>query len=135
MRQLPEMTIRTKHKLLNYFIATAWIINGLFCKVLNLVPRHQEIVARILGKDHAGLFTKVIGLFEIGMAVWILSGIKTRLNATVQILVIAVMNVLEFILVPDLLLWGRANAIFAFLFILLIHYNEFRLRDNVLQQT
>jgi hypothetical protein len=128
------MTIRTKHKLLNYFIAIAWIINGLFCKVLNLVPRHQEIVARILGKDHAGLFTKAIGLSEIAMAVWILSGIKTKLNATVQILVIAIMNMLEFILAPDLLLWGRANAIFAFLFILLIRYNEFRLRTNLIQQ-
>jgi hypothetical protein len=129
------MTIRTKHKLLNYFIAIVWIINGLFCKVLNLVPRHQEIVARILGNDHAGLFTKAIGLSETGMAVWILSGINTRLNAITQILVIAAMNILEFILVPDLLLWGRANAVFAFLFILLIHYNEFRLRNNLLQQT
>jgi hypothetical protein len=129
------MTIRTKHKLLNYFIAIVWIINGLFCKVLNLVPRHQEIVARILGKDHAGIFTIAIGLSEFGMAVWILSGFSTRLNATAQILVIAIMNMLEFILVPDLLLWGRANAIFAFLFILLIHYNEFRLRDHLLQQT
>ncbi|HMK24435.1 MAG TPA: DoxX-like family protein [Chitinophagaceae bacterium] len=129
------MTTRTKHTLINYFIAIAWIINGLFCKVLNLVPRHQEIVARILGSDHAEFFTRAIGLSEIGMAVWILSGINTRLNATIQILVIATMNILEFILVPDLLLWGRANAVFAFLFILLIYYNEFRLKVNLFQQT
>ena len=94
------------NKLLNYLIATVWIINGLFCKVLNLVPRHQEIVARILGIGNAGLITKAIGLSEIAMAVWILSGFRTRLNTIIQILVIAIMNILEFILAPDLLLWA-----------------------------
>ena len=110
---------------LNYFIATVWIVNGLICKVLNLVPRHQEMVTRILGKEQARSLTFLIGVAEIGMAVWILSGIRTRLNTVIQILVIAIMNSLEFFLVPDLLLWGRANAVFAFTFILLIYYNEF----------
>jgi hypothetical protein len=127
------MTVRTKHNLLNYSIATVWIINGFFCKLLTLVPRHQEIVARILGNEHARIFTSAIGFSEIVMAGWILSGVSTRLNVIVQILVIATMNILEFILVPDLLLWGRANAIFAFLFILLIYYNEFHYK-NLLQQ-
>ena len=125
----------TRTKLLNYFIAAIWIINGLFCKVLNLVPRHQEIVARILGSDHARLLTIAIGLSEIAMAVWILSGIRRRLNAIAQIMIIAAMNTLEFILVPDLLLWGRFNALFAFLFILLIFYNEFYGKNKLAQQT
>ena len=124
----------TRNQLLNYFIAAVWIINGLFCKVLNLVPRHQEIVARILGNEHARLLTIAIGISEIAMAVWILSGIKRRLSAITQILVIAIMNMLEFILVPDLLLWGRFNALFAFLFILLIFYNEFYGRNKLAQQ-
>ncbi len=34
----------------------------------------------------------------------------------------------EVLLVPDLLLWGRLNLLFAFLFIVLIWYNEFYLR-------
>lgn len=110
---------------LHYCIACVWIINGLFCKVLNLVPRHEEIVARILNTGHARLLTLLIGLAEIAMAVWILSGFRKRLNVIVQILVVAAMNTLEFFLVPDLLLWGRANAIFAFAFIALIYYNEF----------
>ena len=124
-----------RNKLLNYFIAAVWIINGLFCKVLNLVPRHQEIVARILGNDHARLLTITIGISEIAMAVWILSGIKRRLNAIAQIIIIAAMNTLEFILVPDLLLWGRFNALFAFLFILLIFYNEFYSKNKIAQPT
>ena len=127
------MTDRIKHKLLNYFIATVWIANGLFCKVLNLVPRHERIVGRILNLDRlsANLITILIGLSEILMAIWILSGIKTRLNTATQIFVIATMNTVEFILVPDLLLWGKANFLFAFMFILLIYYNEFRLNKKL----
>ena len=124
------MTVRKKHQLLNYFIATVWLVNGLLCKVLNLVPRHQEIVARILGNDSSRLLTMLIGFSEIVMAIWILSRTWTRINAIMQMLVIAIMNTIEFLLVPDLLLWGRANAIFAFLFIVLIYYNEFRLNKN-----
>jgi len=123
------------NKFLNYLIAAVWIANGLFCKVLNLVPRHQEIVARILGNDHAGLLTKAIGGSEIAMAIWILSRFQTRLNAITQITIIGTMNVLEFFLAPDLLLWGRFNLLFAFLFMILIFYNEFFLRHSLTQQS
>ena len=123
------------NKLLNYLIAAVWIANGLFCKVLNLVPRHQEIIARIIGNAHAGVLTRAIGFSELAMAVWILSGFRTKLNAVAQVLVIATMNSLEFIMAPDLLLWGRFNALFAFLFILVILYNEFYLRNWQTQQT
>src|SRR6185295_7423124 len=122
-----DMTDRVNQKLINYFIATVWIVNGLFCKMLGLVPRHRLIVAGILGDDYSKPLTLLIGSLEIGMALWVLSRIKTRLTAVAQMLVIATMNILEFALVPDLLLWGRANALFAFMFILLIYYNEFKL--------
>jgi hypothetical protein len=121
------MINRKIYRFLTYFIAAVWFINGFFCKVLNLVPRHQEIVAFMLGNEHARLFTFLIGVSEVGMTVWILSGKWTRINALTQIIIVGVMNSLEFILVPDLLLWGKANALFAFLFILLIYYNEFHL--------
>jgi|SRR5688572_7197352 len=124
----------TVYKLLNYLIAAVWLVNGLFCKVLNGVPRHQEIVASILGNEHAALLTRLIGLAEITMAVWILSGYRPKMNAITQISVIATMNILEFIRVPDLLLWGRFNILFAFLFILLIGYNEYFLRHKLTQQ-
>lgn len=115
---------------LTLLFAAIWLMNGLFCKVLNLVPRHQAIVARILGDSHARLFTILIGCSEIIMAVWILSGLWRRINALTQIAVIATMNTLEFFLVPDLLLWGRWNAFFALLLILAIYLNEFHLRPK-----
>ncbi len=119
------------HKALNYFIALVWLVNGLLCKVLNLVPRHQQIVARILGHEHANLFTKLIGLSEILMAVWIISAIKPKLNTLTQMLIIAVMNTIEFILARDLLLWGWANSIFAAMFIGFIYYNQFVLGQKI----
>jgi hypothetical protein len=118
------------HTLLSYFIASVWIANGLLCKVLDLVPRHQQIVARILGDAYSRTLTVVIGLLEIGMAVWILSRIKARFNALFQIIIVATMNVVEYILAPDLLLWGKMNSFFAFLFILVIYFNEFQLKKN-----
>jgi uncharacterized membrane protein YphA (DoxX/SURF4 family) len=129
------MSDKAIHKLLTYGIAMVWILNGLFCKVLDLVPRHEKIVERILGIDHARLFTIAIGSSEIFMAIWILSSIKTRLNAILQILVVAIMNLLEFILVPDLLLWGKWNSLFAFIFILVVYFNEFQLNKKSSLQT
>jgi len=124
------MTRGNIHRILSYITSLVWFINGLVCKVLNLVPRHEQIVSRILGNDHARLLTILIGLSEIVMAIWILSGFKRRLCAITQIIVIGTMNTLEFILVPDLLLWGRLNSLFALLFILLIYFNEFTINKK-----
>ena len=116
---------------LNYFFCAVWLINGLFCKVLNWEPRHQEIVGRILNLENPRFFTILIGLSEMIMAVWIVSRFKSKLNAIAQIFIIGLMNILEFILVPDLLLWGKLNIIFAFLFVLCIYYNEFILKKQI----
>lgn len=124
------MTRGNIHRILLYFTSLIWFTNGLVCKVLNLVPRHEQIVSQILGNEHSRLLTILIGLSEIVMAVWILSGFKKRLCAITQIIVIGTMNTLEFILVPDLLLWGRLNSLFALLFILLIYFTEFILNKK-----
>jgi hypothetical protein len=117
-------------KSLYFFIAFVWLANGLFCKVLNIVPRHQEIVGSILGFEHDRLFTLLIGISEIVMAIWFLSKYQSKFNAITQILVVATMNVMEFILVPDLLLWGKLNSFFAFLFILIVYIYEFKLKSK-----
>jgi len=113
------------HKIINYLIAVVWIANGLFCKLLNLVPRHQMIVTRILGNEHATFFTKTIGALEVLMAIWILSNIKPRLCAITQIVIVLTMNILEFFLAQDLLLFGKINLLVAIIFVAVIYYNEF----------
>jgi hypothetical protein len=115
---------------LTTLICCVWFTNGFFCKVLDLVPRHQEIVSRILGEQHGSLFTKAIGVSEILMVIWILSRIKSRFCAIFQMAIVGLMNVIEFILVPDLLLFGRMNIVFASVFIALIYINEFIFRNR-----
>src|SRR5258705_829961 len=121
------------HPILTCCIAVVWLVSCLFCKVLNLVPRHAIIVASILGNDHSRMLTWMIGIAETGMAFWILSGFKRRLCSITQIAVVAIMNIIEFFLAPDLLLWGRCNAVFAFFFMAIIFCNEFYLPKKISQ--
>ena len=111
------------YKILTFCIAAVWLVNGLFCKVLNFVPRHQEIVARILGNEYAFLLTKAIGFSEILMCIWILSGIKKRFCAIAQISIVLTMNLIEFLLAKDLLLFGKMNALFAVLFVSVVYFS------------
>jgi hypothetical protein len=118
------------HVMLTVVICLVWFVNGLYCKVLNFVPRHQLIVSRIAGDDYAWFLTKAIGLSEMMMVAWIVSKIKSRACAIFQILIVGTMNMMEFMLVPDLLLFGRMNIVFASLFILMIYINEFVVRSE-----
>jgi hypothetical protein len=105
-----------------FFIASVWLINGLFCKLLHMVPRHQQIVARILGTEYAPFLTKMIGLGEVFLAMVIITGFRSRQIAWLQVLLIAVMNLIEIIKAPDLLLFGRLNGLLALAFIIFILY-------------
>ncbi|MFQ3671049.1 MAG: DoxX-like family protein [Verrucomicrobiia bacterium] len=120
----PRPVASRRQNLLRLVFATVWILNGLFAKVLLLVPRHAEIVARILGSDHALLLTRLIGLGEILLAAWILSGWSPRACAALQIALIMAMNVIEQFLAPDLLLFGRWNLLWATALAACIAWNE-----------
>ncbi len=121
------MKRETAHRLLTVLIAAVWIAFGLYCKVLDLVPRHEEIVARILGESHAAPLTRTIGGLEVLLGLWVLSGVARRLCALTQIVLVATMNLLEAWLAPDLLLWGRLNVLVAVTFIAVIWVNEWEL--------
>jgi hypothetical protein len=114
--------------MLTILISLVWLINGLYCKVLNGVPRHTEIAGAILGNQFARPITVAIGLSESFLAIWILMGKWSRPTALMQIVLILGMNIIEFLVVPGLLLWGRLNLIFAILFSLLIYVHAFRLK-------
>lgn len=118
------------YRVFNVLIASVWFANGLLCKVLHLVPRHEQIVARILGDTYAHPITVLIGFSEIVMGLWVLSGYKSKFNAIVQIVIVISMNILEFCLAADLLLWGKLNAFFALLFALFVYYVAFYWKDN-----
>ena len=125
------MNKRKLYLLLKLLIATVWLINGLYCKVLNQVPRHRQIVGEILGEEYAAPLTLLIGLSEVVMALWVLSEYRSRLCMLSQIILVACMNVMEFMLVPDLLLWGKLNSIFALGFMGILYYYEWILKKQL----
>jgi len=113
---------------LTVFIALVWAVNGFACKVLNMVPRHTEIVGAILQTLNARPITITIGLAETLLAIWIFIGKFRKPTAILQIFLVLSMNMVEFILVPDLLLWGRLNLIFAILFSVVVYVHGFKLK-------
>ena len=84
--------------------AAVWIVSGLVFKVLHLVPRHQTIVADVLGDAVAGPMTLLIGGAEIVMGIWILSRWRPRTCAMAQTIAIVSMNALELTFAKDHLL-------------------------------
>lgn len=113
-----------------FLVALVWLVNGLWCKVLGMVPRHEDIVAAILGAEVAHPMILAIGVAEIGMAVWVMSGWRYHACATLQVLIILTMNVLEFLLAPHLLLWGHWNLLFAALLCGLIIWSALPLKQR-----
>lgn len=111
---------------LRLFFAAVWLVNGVWCKLIDCVPRHREIVARILGEDHSLALTRMIGAGEVVMAVWVLSGIRWKWSCTAQIAAVLLMNLIEFFVVPDLLLFGRFNSIVALTYVSIVAWAGFR---------
>jgi uncharacterized membrane protein YphA (DoxX/SURF4 family) len=67
-------------------LASVWLYQGLWAKILDGDPSHREIVGRMPGMNpstaHAA--TTAIGFFEVGMAAWVLSGRRPRACAAAQ---------------------------------------------------
>ncbi len=86
------------------FVSLVWFSFGLGFKLLRLVPRHEQIVARILGARVAPVLTRCIGVGEIGVAVWMFSGLYAPWCALFQTAVVITMNTIEMWKARDLLL-------------------------------
>ena len=87
-----------------YGIAAVWLFFGLFAKVLGLIPRHRLIVARVLGERLSGPVTKAVGVAEILVAIWVVSGRAPILCASAVSLALVGMNTVEIAKARDLLL-------------------------------
>ena len=85
-------------------VSLVWLAFGFGAKVLRLVPRHERIVARILGPGPAPVLTRLIGIGEMLVGVWFLTGIELAVCALFQTLIVATMNAIELARARDLLL-------------------------------
>jgi uncharacterized membrane protein YphA (DoxX/SURF4 family) len=85
-------------------VAAVWIVFGVAFKLLRLVPRHERIVARILGDEVAPVLTRLIGVGELFVGVWMLSGRYAIECAAAQTALVVTMNAIEIWKARDLLL-------------------------------
>src|SRR5260370_34982046 len=71
-----------------------WLHEGAWAKILDRDPSHREIVSRLPGMDagRARAATTAIGVMEVGMAAWVLSGRRPRTCAAAQTVLMAVFN-------------------------------------------
>ena len=67
-------------------LASLWLHQGLWAKILGRDPSHREIVARMPGMkaSTARVATTAIGVVEVCMAAWVLSGRRPRACAAAQ---------------------------------------------------
>ena len=88
-------------------VASVWLVHGLFNKLLHFSPRHLLIVQSVpgLAGSRGEAVLTAIGVFEVGIALWVLSGSAAGVCAAVQTVVLLTMNVVELSTARSLLLW------------------------------
>ena len=101
-------------------IGGVWIFHGLYSKILNRIPRHRQIVSRILGEKVAVPATILIGTLEVVLGLWVLSGEQRILCAMVQTSGLVAMNTLEILRARDLLISAIGMVFLNLLFLGLI---------------
>jgi uncharacterized membrane protein YphA (DoxX/SURF4 family) len=83
-------------------IASVWLYQGLWLKLLGRAPGHQKIVGTVpfLSSRQARWAVMLLGSLECGLAVWVLSGFQAREAALAETLLLGFMNAAG-------LLWAR----------------------------
>jgi hypothetical protein len=102
------------------FIGAVWVFHGLYSKLLNRIPRHRRIVARILGDRLAPGITRAIGAAEVLLGVWVWIGWQPIACASIQTVALLAMNTLEILRAKDLLISAPGMVVLNLCFVGLI---------------
>ena len=103
---------------LRLFVAGVWLVHGVYNKLLGGSPRHLAIIQSVPGLAGAeGTRALVaVGVFEAGIAVWVVSRRAPRVCAAIQTIALVTMNLVELRYARPLLLWPAglipANLLF-----------------------
>ena len=109
-------------RVLGMAIASVWVFHGLYSKILLGVPRHRQIVGRVLGEGIAGPATLTVGFLEVLLGIWILTGRKRTVCALVQTGAIFGMNTLEILLAKDLLISATGMVALNMIFLAVVWF-------------
>jgi DoxX-like protein len=83
-------------------VAAVWLYEGLWCKLLGRLPSQVEVVTAVprLGRRFGVPFLKTLGVVEVALAVWVLSGAAPGVCAIAQTVLLVALN-------ANGLLWAR----------------------------
>lgn len=83
-------------------IAAVWLYEGLWCKVMGMMPSQLAIVVELPWCTHerAQVLLRVVGAVEITLGLWVLSDFHPGWCALSQLVVLVVMN-------ATALMWAR----------------------------
>lgn len=83
-------------------VAAVWLYEGLWCKLLRGEPREFEVVKAVprYGARFGVPFLLGLGIVEVGIAAWVLSGIAPVVCAIVETVLLITLN-------ANGLLWSR----------------------------
>ena len=86
-------------------IAAVWLYEGLWCKLLGRMPSQAEVVAAVplFGPRYGGVFLKLLGIVEVTIALWVLSGLAPVVCAMAEALLLITLNV-------NGLVWARQRV-------------------------
>ena len=99
-------------------VASVWLYHGLVNKLLHATPRHLLIVQSVPGLAGAKgeIALAMVGVAEVLLGLWVLSGVRPRTCAAVQTVALLAMNVIELTFARQHLLWPAmllpANLVF-----------------------
>jgi uncharacterized protein YqjF (DUF2071 family) len=107
MTSIKAWMVRYAGGLSTLFVASVWLLHGLFNKLLHGSPRHLQIVQSVPGLSGAAgeRVLMAVGLLEVGIALWVLSGWAAHCCAAVQTICLLSMNAIELTVARPLLLW------------------------------
>ena len=72
--EIAHLGLRSHFTWIRIGIALVWIVFGLVFKGLGAVPRHRQIVARVVGEPRARAVTSLVAAGELSLGLWMLYG-------------------------------------------------------------
>jgi hypothetical protein len=83
-------------------VAAVWLYEGLWCKILGRVQTQVQVVTAVprFGPRFGLLFLKALGVVEVALAVWVMSGMAAGACAIVETALLVTLN-------ANGLLWAR----------------------------
>lgn len=110
------------YRFLTILIGSVWVFHGLYSKISDGIPRHRQIVERILGEGLADFATLFIGTSEVLLGLWVFTCLWRKACALVQTLALVSMNFLEILLAKDLLISAPGMVALNLAFLSLVWY-------------